>query len=411
MNELVDWISTKVTFRGGNLAPRTTHRMRHLTEYHVNPYHVHFLAIGDAGNVTPGLKRVAKAMDYYARNVRQRKPRNRLLSNDQNHPLWSGGEGLDFVALLGDNFYPFGVEDEFDPQFDTTWRDIFIGRFNSLRIPWNVVLGNHDYMRNPDAQVRYSYCDKNELGLWNLPDRNYNFGYRIYTESTKPRFENQNVATIEEKQVESMDKSDKISIDGEIVDNDPLVSISESKNIDSEIITKDVANHDTEQEDTIALAEEDEDILKPIVDRENEEIRAFFSAFSESPQSELVEFFVLDTNACQDTVVIEHPDTKEMLQKAIIRLDKQLAQSKARWKIVFGHHPLYTQGRGHSGCARCLRDPRESFGPRELRNTIIYYGYGLEDVLVRHKIDAYFAGHEHVFQVNKLLLYFILYLI
>ena len=42
----------------------------------------------------------------------------------------------------------------------------------------------------------------------------------------------------------------------------------------------------------------------------------------------------------------------------IAQLHTKLEGSKADWKIVFGHHPMYTQGIGHGEVARCLRrDP------------------------------------------------------
>ena len=59
-------------------------------------------------------------------------------------------------------------------------------------------------------------------------------------------------------------------------------------------------------------------------------------------------------------------------------LDRQLSESKAEWKIVFFHHPIYSSGRyAASSAAR---------------------RFTLERVLIEHAVDAVFAGHEHVYE-------------
>ena len=58
--------------------------------------------------------------------------------------------------------------------------------------------------------------------------------------------------------------------------------------------------------------------------------------------------------------------------------DRQLSESKAEWKIVFFHHPIYSSGRyAESSAAR--------------RST-------LEHALIEHQVDAVFAGHEHLYE-------------
>lgn len=59
-------------------------------------------------------------------------------------------------------------------------------------------------------------------------------------------------------------------------------------------------------------------------------------------------------------------------------LDRQLSESKADWKIVFFHHPIYSSGRYAESSA--LR-----------RST-------LEHVLIEHQVDIVFAGHEHLYE-------------
>jgi 3',5'-cyclic AMP phosphodiesterase CpdA len=63
-------------------------------------------------------------------------------------------------------------------------------------------------------------------------------------------------------------------------------------------------------------------------------------------------------------------------------LDERLAASKADWKIVFLHHPLYSSGR--------------------YRNSARAHRVALEPVLTRHGVSAVFSGHEHIYQRTRL---------
>ena len=77
-----------------------------------------------------------------------------------------------------------------------------------------------------------------------------------------------------------------------------------------------------------------------------------------------VRFFMLDT---------------ELLDDAQVEwLDRELGRSGSDWKIVVAHKPLYTAGR-YEAAARRLRAR-------------------LEPVLVRHGVQAMFAGHEHFYE-------------
>ena len=77
-----------------------------------------------------------------------------------------------------------------------------------------------------------------------------------------------------------------------------------------------------------------------------------------------VEFFALDSS--------------NLDRAQLTWLDQQLARSRASWKIVFLHHPLYTSGR-YAVSARVHR-------------------WALEPILVRHQVDVVFSGHEHIYQ-------------
>ena len=249
---------------------------------------IRFYAISDFGNVTQEILCVAGAMNRYA--------------TEFNCPP-------DFICGLGDNFYPHGVESVYDEQFNTSWRDVFLRNYPALRVPWRMILGNHDYMWNPFAEIEYHYNKKvNADGLWYMPDHCYQFRYQV--EDSAP------ASSGEEK------KSEKSPLD--------------------------------------------------------------------------IDFFVLDTNACQNHVVHSFPQTPTLMRKYVANLKENLSRSTAHWKIVLGHHPMYTQGIGHGGPANCLREIEY----RSLRTDKVHHGYGVESILREGGVDAYFSGHEHVFQVN-----------
>ncbi len=172
---------------------------------------------------------------------------------------------VEFVLLLGDNFYEDGVESVDDKQFQSK----FEGMYNSpsLQVPFYVVLGNHDYRGNAEAQVEYTGLSKR----WKMPARYYTFTQTI-DDSTE------------------------------------------------------------------------------------------------------VQFFALDTNpiAAGDSQAAEQ----------IAWLKSELDKSRARWKIVFGHHPLYSGG--HHG------NDEETLTIRAR----------LEPIL-EPAIDLYLSGHDHDQQLIK----------
>lgn len=69
------------------------------------------------------------------------------------------------VLSVGDNFYEDGVASASDPQWRSSFEEIYTSP--SLQIPWYVVLGNHDYRGTPQAQVEYS----RKSTRWRMPDR------------------------------------------------------------------------------------------------------------------------------------------------------------------------------------------------------------------------------------------------
>ncbi len=90
-----------------------------------------------------------------------------------------------------------------------------------------------------------------------------------------------------------------------------------------------------------------------------------------------VEFFVLDSN---------YMDPAQLSW-----VEQSLQKSKAKWKIAYFHHPLYSNGRTH-GPDLDLRT----------RLTPLFREYG---------VNAVFSGHEHVYervQPEDSIYYFIL---
>jgi 3',5'-cyclic AMP phosphodiesterase CpdA len=79
---------------------------------------------------------------------------------------------------------------------------------------------------------------------------------------------------------------------------------------------------------------------------------------------DLVQFFALDSVNLDDG--------------QLIWFDRQLSESKAEWKIVFFHHPIYSSGR-YAGSSAARRST-------------------LEGALIEHQVDVVFAGHEHLYE-------------
>jgi len=181
----------------------------------------------------------------------------------------------DFIISTGDNFYPNGVASVNDPLWQSAYEDIYHGPHTFE--DWYVVLGNHDYLGNAQAQIDYT----NKSQRWQLPARYYSKTFEL---------------------------------------------------------------------------------------ENNEQVLMVF----------------LDTNPIQPEYKTrdKYRSTQGQGYKTQLNwLETQLAGSDAQWKIVVGHHPLYSSGK-RFGRNQGLRDI-------------------LEPIMERHNVQAYIAGHEHDLQYNQ----------
>jgi len=81
----------------------------------------------------------------------------------------------------------------------------------------------------------------------------------------------------------------------------------------------------------------------------------------------LLEFFALDSNV--------------MSLEQLKWLDETLKASKARWKITFSHHSIYSSARMHSPYVKLRAQ--------------------LEPLYVKHGVNAVFSGHSHCYERVK----------
>lgn len=84
-----------------------------------------------------------------------------------------------------------------------------------------------------------------------------------------------------------------------------------------------------------------------------------------SPAPKLIQFFALDTNKNVDW------------QQQLVWLDRNLASSQAIWKVVFGHHPVYSSG---------------------IHGSTLGLETKLSPLLARYGVQLYLCGHDHNYE-------------
>lgn len=188
----------------------------------------------------------------------------------------------EFLISTGDNFYPNGVASIDDPAWRASFEDIYSD--HALHADWYVVLGNHDYRGNPQAELDYSKRSRR----WQMPARYF-------------------TRTFE--------------------------------------------------------AGEDSGV----------QVQFFF--IDTSP-------FIKDYQAQPEKYAVADQDPVAQLRW----LEAELAKSTARWKIVVGHHPVYTVGQRKKAAGGGIQ--------KELESTLV-------PLFEKYRVQAYLAGHEHDLQVIR----------
>ena len=229
---------------------------------------LNFLAFGDWGvNGDTGQAQVAAQMAQNAADVKAA-----------------------FMMAVGDNFYQVGVKDVHDPQWQTSFENVYAAP--SLQIPCYAILGNHDYCGNCDAQIEYGKSHSR----WIMPARYYTQVHRI---------------------------DDKNAVEFFYIDTSPFV--------DEYKVVPQLPPNPTDQ------------------DKKEFEVR---------------------TNL-RNHVLSQDED------RQLAWLKEALSKSGAQWKIVVGHHPIYSGG---------------SHGDRpELIKTVL-------PLLHQYGVHVYIAGHDHDLQ-------------
>ena len=223
------------------------------SEQQVQPGGLNFLVFGDWGrNGETDQMEVAAQMAKAAKDI-----------------------GAKFVISVGDNFYENGVTSVDDPQWQTSFEEVY--RDPALQVPWYCILGNHDYHANCDAQIAYGKTNPR----WKMPARYYVKSEKIDAATT---------------------------VDFFYIDTTPM-------------------------------------------------IKSYYSPFG--------------AENTRDQVITQDVPAQMAWFKAA------LAASKAQWKIVIGHHPIYSGG-GHGDT------------PELIENIL--------PLLQEHKVQAYFNGHDHDLQ-------------
>jgi tartrate-resistant acid phosphatase type 5 len=180
-----------------------------------------------------------------------------------------------FVISMGDNFYEDGVTGLDDPYWQTSFEDIYTAA--SLQTPWKIILGNHDYRGNVQAQLEYSNTSKR----WQLPAR-------------------------------------------------------------------------------------------------------YYMASETLPDGGTADFFYLDTSPFIREYIGTRTDISgQDINKQMAWLDNALGKSTARWKIVIGHHPIYTALTG-----------KDHDQPDMIAQ--------IDPILRAHAVPIYINGHDHSLQSTTL---------
>jgi acid phosphatase len=103
-----------------------------------------------------------------------------------------------------------------------------------------------------------------------------------------------------------------------------------------------------------------------------------------APQADM---FFLDTSPLvhkyretADSAIARNVETQDVGAQ-LAWLDAELARSQAPWKLVFGHHTIYSGGSAHGATPELMEQ--------------------VKPILERRRVQAYFNGHDHDLQHIK----------
>lgn len=115
--------------------------------------------------------------------------------------------------------------------------------------------------------------------------------------------------------------------------------------------------------------------------------RYYSKSFNENDTSRSLLMLFIDTDPIEKELNGQKHDSIKYVAGAVDKqkqwIESQLANSRAKWKIVVGHHPLYTGG-----------------WRKNSPNTLKMKNF-LEPIFDKYGVDVYLAGHEHHLEHTK----------
>lgn len=112
----------------------------------------------------------------------------------------------------------------------------------------------------------------------------------------------------------------------------------------------------------------------------------YYSKLFEAGENESLEIFFIDTTPLiskyREKTEKYADAAKQSKEQQIQWLEKSLSASKAKWKLVVGHHPLYAFTQKSDTERQDMRD-------------------AIESILEKYNVDMYLCGHIHNFQHIK----------
>ena len=103
----------------------------------------------------------------------------------------------------------------------------------------------------------------------------------------------------------------------------------------------------------------------------------FYSRVEALQNAATVEFFFLDTVPLVQESVLDRVSGLGAVREQLAWLEASLTKSIATWKIVVGHHPVFSGG-SHGTSEHLVR--------------------ALKPILDRHRVSLYLSGHDHSLQ-------------